>query len=50
MHLKLKKVGQTEPDVQEQLFGNLEQLHQKTMFITEAGRSIWVRRRRRRRR
>jgi hypothetical protein len=27
-------------EVQEQLFGNLEQLHQTTMYITEAGMRI----------
>jgi hypothetical protein len=27
-------------EFQEQLFGNLEQLHKTTMFITEAGMSI----------
>jgi hypothetical protein len=35
-----RKSGQMET-VQEQLFGNLEQLHEMTMFITEAGPSIW---------
>jgi hypothetical protein len=33
-------------EVQEQLFSNLEQLHQPTMFITKAGLSIRQHRRR----
>jgi hypothetical protein len=34
-------------EVQEQLFDNLEQFHQTTMYITEAGLSICEHRRRR---
>jgi hypothetical protein len=32
-----KEICPNGTEVQEQLFGNLEQLHQTTMYITEAG-------------
>jgi hypothetical protein len=47
---KGKEIWPNGTEDQEQLFVNLEQLHQMAMFITEAGLSICERRRRRRRR